>query len=147
MVVVATIGTGTPDRLRFWEDMPVGAESVVGPRTIGDDQLDLFLELVGAASKAGPARRVPDLFVYSIAAGSVGQTDGYVALVCVRSANYEIEGSLHVGERFFIRTRVVAAEPVDERLGNLEVVRQINTGDNRIVSTARLNALVLRRGS
>lgn len=127
--------------------MPVGAESVVGPRTIGDDQLDVFLKLVGAASEAGPGRRVPDMFVYSIAAGSVGQTDGYVALVCVRSAGYEIEGSLHVGEQFFIRTQVVAAEPVDERLGNLEVVRQIIAQDDRIVSTARLNALVLRRGS
>jgi hypothetical protein len=136
--------------LRYWEDLRVGGESLVGPCQVSTRELQELLGLVGLAGEPTGephSSALPDELLHSVAAGRVGRSEGYIALVCVRSATYRRHCSVHAEQPFFVRSRVVRATPVDERFGTIDIDRDIIAGTDQVASSAHLNVLVLRRAS
>ena len=114
--VAVEVGRRGSPPTRYWEELVVGSETLVGPFVITEEQLAAFLELShehypihtdDAFAGATKMRRrvIPGTFVHSVAAGRVGETCGYTGVICVRSAHYDYLEPLHPDETFHIKHR------------------------------------------
>lgn len=141
---------------RYWEDLAVGTDITIGPYTITEAEFDTFLGLSHEyhpihsnpdfARQTNMGNRVlPGTFVHSVAAGRSGQASGYDAIVCVRSAHYDYLRPLHADEPFYVRTEIIAATIVDDRLGTVELRRRVLDANRTVLSIGRLNNLIMRR--
>jgi hypothetical protein len=137
-------------RLLYWDDFYRPEEIRMGPFRITLEQIRALRGVVGllsdwAATGPGAESRVPDLFLHAFCGGTVWAGDGYLAIVCIRSATYEPQGYLQAGEEFFVFRRIVSREALDERLGVHEIERRVITSTGRAVARARTRMLMLRR--
>jgi acyl dehydratase len=145
-----------PGLMKYWEDLEAAPTHRFGPLTFTTELLDQMLDLLGekhpihasdsfAQSNERRKRIVPGGFIHSITSGWIVRHSSPVAIIGLRSMNWDFVRPLYPDVPFYFTTETASAAPIDERAGLLNTVRRVCDEEGKAYAIGRMSVVIQRR--
>lgn len=142
--------------MKYWEDLKDSRSHKYGPLTFSQELLDSLLEMMGekhpihadpAFALANDRRKpiVPGGFIHSITSGWIVRHGSPVAIIGLRSMQWNFIKPLYPDVPFFFTTETERSEEINERAGLVWTKRTVMDENGSPYAIGRMNVVMKRR--